>query len=194
MKKYNLKDIEIPNLTEYIIIAITIFILLLLGTGIFNFKTINYYNYQINLEIILSVAGFLIISTLKNINKIKMITILNRFNQNTLTIMIAYQVSAITLFLLMILLGNISSIVGIIIVILEITLIIAKFYANMNSQIDRGIIKMVLAKEFHYMILMVCLLLNNFPFELVNIPMTVILSASYIVVQTNLVYAYVKTE
>lgn len=189
-----LKKNSFINSNEYIIGILTILIIFLLGTSTFNFETIKYYNYQININIILSSIFFLGIIALKNTNKIKMYIILNRFTLNNLIIIITYNISTISLLTLMILIGNINSLIGIIIIGLEVTILIINFYINFNNKISRDIISVVLFKEIHYTILMMCLILNNFPFEILNIPMTVILSSTYIIVQGNLIYAYLENK
>lgn len=179
-------------LPDYTVLGATLLIVLLLGTDLLSFQKVYYHQGYVNVQDILAVVLFLVIIVFENFNKIRLITVLNRFNRDTFRILSVYTISMISLLLLMTILGRIIPLLGMLVIILEVLILIFNMYLNFNKKMNRKILPLVLTKHVHYLVLMLVLCFSDNPFTILNIPMTIILTVTYIVLQANVLYSYLK--
>ncbi len=187
MKKIN-KRFRFYYLAEILSLLLLIMIILLLTTSIFNFEIFYYFNNYISVKNILATILFLIIVVLKNDKKINMIIIYDNFKIKELIYSTEYFGILMSLLILNIYIGNLYFILGLTIVFLEIFIIFSLFYKNSIKEINRNVLKIWKLKDLAFVILMFFLLLDNYPFEIINFPMTTILTFSYLLININTIY------
>ncbi len=176
------------NIKEGIDLLITLLIVLLLGTSLFELGSLNLFNYNININNIVA-AGLLVLYLLvKNSKKTNMIVELQRFSLDELFYMIVYYIHNFSLIILFITIGSLNFLLGMIIVSLELVIVLSKFYVNYNQEFSRGILKYWKLKEIHLMLMFFLLILNNMPFEMYGLPIIEIVVITYIIIQANLIY------
>ncbi len=176
------------NINEGLDLLITIFIILLLGTSLFELGDINVFNYSLSINNILAAGLLIFYLFIRNNKKTNMIVELQRFSKDELFYMIVYYIHDFSLIILFISIGSLNFLLGIVIVSLELVIILSKFYVNYNQEFSRDILKFWRLKEIHLVIMFFLLILNNMPFEMYGLPIVEIVVITYVILQANLIY------
>ena len=173
---------------EIFSIFLTLIILLLFLMPGLSFNYYSYFTFPIYIKNIIAILFFIIIIILKDEKKINMIVFLDRFNKKELYYSYTHYGIIFTLFILMNYLNYLNILILMIIILLEVLIMITLYYMAFNKKLTRDINMYIKVKEVIYICLMLILFLNNYPFEIYNIPMNNILAILYIVVQFNILY------
>ncbi len=176
------------NINEGLDLLITILILLLLGTSLFELGTVSILNYNLGVNNILAAGLLVFYLFIRNSKKTNMIIELQRFSKDELFYMIVYYIHNFSLIILFITIGSLNFLLGIVMVCLELVILLSKFYANYNQEFSRDILKYWKLKEIHLVLMFFLLILNNMPFEMYGLPIIEIVVVAYVIFQANLIY------
>ncbi|MFV0289136.1 MAG: hypothetical protein ACK5HR_06790 [Mycoplasmatales bacterium] len=179
---------------EIISIILLILIIMLLTTSILSLDTYIYFNNYISENNIIAVVLLLFMFFLKDSKKINIFLMQSTIAKNTLIYEVVYYTNIFSLLLLNIYIDNLGFLIGLTIFVTELFLLLSIKYKQSKNEINREFLKLWQYKEIHYVIMMALLLLQNYPFEMYNIPLSTILATLYIVVNLNIVYKIYEQE
>lgn len=173
-----------------LLLATTIFILL--GTSFIDLGMLTYGDFLIPIKIIVSLILYFSIILLKNNNVLKMIIMLERYDITVFTSMIIYRIVPILFIILFMNLGLIPVIFAYVIIILELLIYFTNIYLVLNKKITRDLLGINILREHLFNLLIITLIIYNYPFAINNIALNMIIIVIYIVLQINTLFIYFK--